>query len=383
MTWPRLSAEARHLVIKLAAQGKSYREIIDVAGVSMGAVTRITKPLGGVIRVEMWNPSPARLSLEDRVNIRLWLEAGTSFTDIAGLLGRAPSTVSREVGGVAGRSRYQPVAAHRRAGERARRPKTTLLGGNPVLCERVIEDLQRLWSPEQISGRLRAEFPDDLEMRVSYETIYKSLFIQGRGELKRELTRCLRTGRTKRLAHGRSDGRNKIADMVPISERPAEAADRAVPGHWEGDLIIGTMTRSAVGTLVERSSRFTVLLHLPDDHGAAAVREAATEAIQRLPAALVRSLTWDQGREMLQHREFTIDTGVQVYFCDPHSPWQRPTNENTNGLLRQFLPKGTDLGVHTVTDLERIAQSLNERPRKSLGYMTPSEKFAELVASTD
>ncbi|CAB4557366.1 MAG: IS30 family transposase [Actinobacteria bacterium] len=219
-------------------------------------------------------------------------------------------------------------------------------------------------------------------MRVSHETIYKSLFIQGRGELKRELTRCLRTGRTKRLAQHRSDGRRQIAGMVPITERPPEVADRAVPGHWEGDLIIGAMSRSAVGTLVERTTRLTVLLHLPNDHGAAAVREAATEAIQRLPAALVRSLTWDQGREMLQHRQFTIDTGVQVYFCDPHSPWQRPTNENTNGLLRQFLPKGTDLSIHTVTDLERIAQSLNERPRKSLGYMKPSEKFAELVAST-
>lgn len=349
----------------------------------MGAITRIIKPLGGVIRPEMWNPSSARLSLDDRVNIRLWLEADMTFTAIAERLGRAVSTISREVGGKAGRACYQPVEAHRRAGERAKRPKATVLEANPVLCERVIEDLQRLWSPEQISGRLRAEFPDDPEMRVSYETIYKSLFIQGRGELKRELTRCLRTGRTKRLAQNRSGGRNKIAGMVPITERPPEAADRAVPGHWEGDLIIGAMSGSAIGTLVERTTRLTVLLYLPNDHGAVAVREAATEAIQRLPAALVRSLTWDQGREMLQHRQFTIDTGVQVYFCDPRSPWQRPTNENTNGLLRQYLPKGTDLSIHTATDLERIARSLNERPRKSLGYMTPSEKFAELVASTD
>jgi transposase, IS30 family len=381
MTAP-LSPEVRRLVIKLSAQGRSYREIIDLAGVSMGSVTTITKPLGGVIRPEHWSPSAARLSLDDRVNIRLWLEADVSFAEIARRLGRVTSTVSREVGGQAGRDCYRPVAAHRDAAQRARRPKTTRLTANPVLCERVIEDLQRLWSPEEISGRLKVDFPDDPEMRVSYETIYKSLFIQGRGELKRELARCLRTGRTKRLAQGRSD-RNQIAEMVSIRERPAEAADRAVPGSWEGDLIIGTQSRSAVGTLVERTSRFTVLLYLPADHGAVAVREAATAAIRTVPAALMRSLTWDQGREMLQHRRLTIDTGVQVYFCDPHSPWQRPTNENTNGLLRQYMPKSTDLSIHSADDLAAIAHSLNSRPRKVLGYMTPSEKFAELVASTN
>jgi transposase, IS30 family len=379
----RLSPEVRQLVIKLAAQGKSYREIVKGAGVSMGAVTIITKPLGGVIRPELWNPSSARLSLDDRVNILLWLEADVSFAEIGRRLGRVTSTVSREVGGQAGRKTYRPVAAHRCAGERALRPKTTLLVGNPVLCDRVIKDLKQLWSPEQISGRLLAEFPDDLEMRVSYETIYKSLYIQGRGELKRELTRCLRTGRTKRLAQGRTENLRKIPGMVPISERPPEAADRAVPGHWEGDLIIGTLSRSAVGTLVERTSRFTLLLHLPDDHGATAVREAATAAIQTVPAALMRSLTWDQGREMLQHLTLSIDTGVKVYFCDPRSPWQRPTNENTNGLLRQYMPKSTDLRIHSADDLAAIAHSLNTRPRKILGYMTPSEKFAELVASTD
>ena len=379
---PRLSAEVRRRVIMLAAKGKTYREIIDEAGVSMGSVTVITKPLGGVIRVEQWSPSSARLSLEDRVNIRLWLEAEESFTEIGKRLGRATSTISREVAGKAGRAVYKPIAAHRRAGEQARRPKATLLGSNPVLCSRVSADLERLWSPEEISGRLRVDFPDDPEMRVSHETIYKSLFIQGRGELKRELVRCLRTGRTKRLARGRAGRAGRIQGMVPIRQRPAEAADRAVPGHWEGDLIIGAMGASAVGTLVERTSRITMLLHLPDDHGAAAVRIAATEAIKQLPDVLARSLTWDQGIEMAQHQKFTVDTGIQVYFCDPHSPWQRPTNENTNGLLRQYMPKSTNLSLHSAADLEAIAHSLNSRPRKALGYMTPSEKFAELLAST-
>jgi IS30 family transposase len=378
----RLSPQTRREVIRLAAQGKTYRQIIDEAGVSMGAVTMITKPLGGVIRPEMWSPSPGRLSLEDRINIKLWLEAGEPFAQIARRLDRATSTISREVGGLAGRGGYQPMAAHRRAQQRARRPKQTRLAANPALCQRVADDLEHLWSPEEISGRLRREFPDDAEMQVSYETIYKSLFIQGRGELRRELTRCLRTGRSKRKPRGRADQRARIGGMVPISQRPAEATDRAVPGHWEGDLIIGAAGRSAVGTLVERTSRLTVLLHLPDDHTAASVRAAAAEAILELPEALRRTLTWDQGPEMADHAGFTVDTGVRVYFCDPHSPWQRPTNENTNGLLRQYLPKGTDLSAHTRDELRAIADSLNGRPRKVLDYMTPSEKFAELVAST-
>ena len=379
---PCLSPAVRQRVIRLAAQGRSYREIIADAGVSMGSITMITKPLGGVIKPEHWNPSSIRLSLDDRVNILLWLEAGETFTEMARRLGRTTSTVSREVGGVPGRSCYKPVEAHRRAERKARRPKTSRLAANPVLCGRVVQGLEKLWSPEEISGRLRVDFPDDPEMRVSYETIYKSLFIEGRGELKRELTRCLRTGRSKRKAQG-GTGRNQIPDMVNISQRPDEIADRAVPGHWEGDLIIGALTRSAVGTLVERQTRYTVLLHLPDGHGAVAVRDAATAAIKTLPADLMRSITWDQGREMLQHQTLTIDTGVKVYFCDAHSPWQRGSNENTNGLIRQYLPKSTNLSIHTADDLAAIAHSLNNRPRKTLGYMTPSEKFAELVASTN
>jgi IS30 family transposase len=256
------------------------------------------------------------------------------------------------------------------------------LASNGVLCGRVVEDLTKLWSPEQIAGRLKLEFPEDPEMWVSHETIYKSVYIQGRGELRRELARCLRTGRAKRQPRGRVEQRGRIPDMVPIVERPPEADDRAVPGHWEGDLLVGAGQRSAVGSVVERTSRFTLLLHLPDGRGAASVRAAAAEAFTRLPETLRRSLTWDQGKEMAEHATFTVDTGVQVYFCDPHSPWQRPTNENTNGLLRQWMPKGSDLSIHSRPELQAIADSLNNRPRKTLGYMTPSEKFAELVAPT-
>jgi transposase, IS30 family len=378
----RLSPEVRQAVIRLAAEGKTYRQIIDEAGVSMGGIISITKPMGGVIRPEHWTPSSAWLSLDDRVDIKVWMEAGEAFAEIGRRLGRATSTISREVGGVGGRGSYAPMARHRQAGERTRRRKPTRLGANPVLCQRVADDLRQLWSPEQISGRLRRDFPADPEMQVSHETIYKSLFIQGRGELAKELARCLRTGRSRRKPRGGTSKRGHIPDMVPISQRPPEADDRAVPGHWEGDLIVGRANRSAVGTLVERTSRFTLLLHLPGDHTAPSVATAATAAIIGLPAALRRSLTWDQGKEMAGHAAFTVGTGVQVYFCDPHSPWQRPTNENTNGLLRQYLPKSTDLSVHTGEDLQRVADSLNDRPRKVLGYMTPSEKFAELVAST-
>ena len=377
-----LTAEVRRKVIRLAAKGRSYREIIDETGVSMGSVTLITKPLGGVVRSELWTVSAARLSLDDRVEIKIALEAGESFAAIARTLGRVTSTISREVGGVDARRDYRPIDAHRLACAAAKRPKPTKLVLNPELCARVIQDLEKLWSPEEISGRLVQDFPDDLEMRVSYETIYKSIFVQGRGELQRELARCLRTGRTKRLPRSRIERRGSIPAMVSISERPVEVDDRAVPGHWEGDLIIGAGNKSAVGTLVERTSRFTILVHLPDGHNAKAVGDATAAKVKELPESLSRSLTWDQGREMANHVAFTIDTGVQVYFCDPHSPWQRPTNENTNGLLRQYMPKSTDLNQYSSQDLEAFAASLNGRPRKVLGYMTPSEKFAELVAST-
>ena len=243
---------------------------------------------------------------------------------------------------------------------------------------------ERLWSPQQVSQRLRVEFPADPMMRVSHETIYQSIYVQGRGALRKELAECLRTGRAIRRNQSRldKDGRGRIPGMVNISERPAEAADRAVPGHWEGDLIIGRNGKSAVGTLVERSTRFVILLHLAKDRTAATVRDAMTAAIQDLPQMLLKSVTWDQGREMAEHAKFTIDTGIQVYFCDPHSPWQRGSNENTNGLLRQFMPKGTDLSMISPQRLRQIAELMNGRPRQTLGWMTPSEELNKFLAMT-
>jgi IS30 family transposase len=238
------------------------------------------------------------------------------------------------------------------------------------------------WSPEEVARRLRIEFADDPMMWVSHETIYKSLFVQGRGELRRELTRCLRTGRVKRRARGRSETVGRIRAMVMISERPAEVEDRAVPGHWEGDLILGKNNASAVGTLVERMTRYVLLLHLPTGREAEQVEAAMRRAIAKLPGQLFRTITWDQGKEMARHANFTIDTGIQVYFCDPHSPWQRGSNENTNGLLRQYMPKGTDLSRFTEEDLDAIAHSLNDRPRATLGFMKPSERLSELLAHT-
>jgi IS30 family transposase len=367
--------------MRLAAQGKSYREIIDEAGVSMGSVTNITKPLGGVIRAELWAPTQARLSLDDRVNLKIGLEAGETFAAIGRRLGRATSTISREVGGRAGRDTYAPMAAHRRAGQRARRPKLTKLAACPRLRDRVIADLEMLWSPQQIASKLAAEFCDQPEMRVSHETIYKSIYIQGRGELRRELARCLRTGRAQRRPQGRLERRGRFPDMVMISERPAEVADRAVPGHWEGDLIVGKDGKSAIATLVERSTRYVLLAKIANQR-AETVRHALLARVATLPEHLWRSLTWDQGHEMAEHRLFTIETGIDVYFCDPHSPWQRGSNENTNGLLRQYFPKATPLGAHSQDHLDAVAIQLNGRPRKTLEWQTPAQRLAQLVAMT-
>jgi transposase, IS30 family len=304
---------------------------------------------------------PGRLSLADREEISLGLRAGDSFTAIAVRLGKAVSTVSREVAGNGGRHDYRAWRAHHRARERARRPKTPKLSC-ARLASQVTQWLQEWWSPQEIASRLRMEFADDPVMHVSHETIYQALFVQGRGELRRELVRCLRTGPVKRRARRRPEHTGQIRDMVMVSERPPEADDRAVPGHWEGDLLIGGDCRSAVGTLVERTTRYVMLLHLPDGRNATGVEQAMRQAITTLPAELRRSITCDQGKEMARHAQFTISTGIQVYFCDPHKPWQRGSNENTNGLLRQYMPKGTDLSVHTAQDLARYAQSLNNRP---------------------
>ena len=369
----------RREVIRLAACGLTYAQILERVDVSIGSVSRVLHPLGGVVKPHMWEPSRARLSLEDRTEIRVGLELGESFAAIGRRIGRVTSTVSREVHANGGRHGYRPFAAHRRAHEGARRPKESKLAC-PRLRVRVEHDLRRLWSPQQIATRLRREFPDEPEMWVSHETIYKSLFVQGRGELRRELARCLRTGRTHRI-HQHRDPRGRIPEMINISERPAEVADRAIPGHWEGDLLVGKDNKSAVATLVERSTRYVLLAQL-DDQRAETVRDALIERVATLPEQLWRSLTWDQGREMTRHVEFTQLTGITVYFCDPHSPWQRGSNENTNGLLRQYLPKGTDLSALTQEQFDAIAIELNGRPRQTLGWQTPAEKLTELLATT-
>jgi len=381
--WRRISRETRREILRLAAQGMTHRQIARQLGLWVNSVVYWLRPVGGVIRKEMWDQGSRRLSLQERVDIRLGLEQRLSVRCIARNLERHPSTISREVTANGGRCAYQPLAAHRRAELNARRPKPTKLGSNPQLRARVIADLEKLWSPQQISTRLGVEFGDDDTMRVSHETIYKSLYVQGRGELRRELARCLRTGRARRVPRGRLEKRGRIPGMIMISERPPEVEDRAVPGHWEGDLLIGKNGKSAIGTLVERSTRFVMLFPLRGGKTAEKVRTAMTETIQALPNVLRRTLTWDQGREMSQHVKFKVDTGVQVYFCDPHSPWQRGSNENTNGLLRQFFPKGRGLSRVTDAELRRAADLLNGRPRETLRWKTPAEKLAEVVAWTD
>ena len=378
--WYRLDDEVRRQIIRLAARGLTHREIRDEVEVSLGTVGNVLRPLGGVVKFDMWTWTGWRLSVPERVEIYVGIQVGRSLSEIARELGRAPSTVCREVAANGGRSRYRPFVAHRRAWRCARRPKASKLACRR-LRERVSADLERLWSPQEISQRLAAEFPTDAEMQVSHETIYKTLYIQGRGELRRELARCLRTGRAQRRREGRSDRRGQIPAMVMISERPAEVEDRAIPGHWEGDLVVGKGAKSAVATLVERSTRYVVLARIADQR-AETVRDALIERVATLPQHLWRSLTWDQGKEMARHLEFTAITGIQVYFCDPHSPWQRGSNENTNGLLRQWMPKGMDLSGLTQDDLDDIAVMLNGRPRKTLDWQTPGERLFELVALT-
>jgi transposase, IS30 family len=325
-----------------------------------------------------------RWSLAEREEISRGLAAGLSIRAIACGMARSASTICREVNMNGGRSKYRALPADRGAQRRALRPKRAKLARCRRLRNVVERKLGDLWSPQQISGWLAEQYPNDPEMQVSHETIYQSLFVQSRGALRKELHACLRTGRAMRRAKAYTKGgvgQGKIRNMVMISERPAEVADRAVPGHWEGDLIFGKKMTS-IGTLVERHSRYVILVKLPNGHGALAVRQAMTKRILTLPAQLRRSITWDQGKEMAEHTQFTIDTGVQIYFCDPKSPWQRGSNENTNGLLRQYLPKSTDLSQCTQRELDTIARSLNTRPRQTLGWMTPSQAFADAVATT-
>jgi IS30 family transposase len=421
------------------AAGQSSETAAIEVGVSPAVGARWFREAGGMpprtLAPSAKPPSERYLSFAEREDIALLRARGCGVRETARRLGRAASTISRELRRNAatrsGGLEYRATTAQWHAERAARRPKPTKLAVNAALRGDVQERLAgevgspggaavrgpvvpwngrrhgrrqprrwvRAWSPEQIARRLRIDFPGDETMRISHEAIDQALFVQGRGALRRELTACLRTGRALRVPRARSRRRGKacIAPEILIRQRPAEAADRAVPGHWEGDLIVG-LGSSAIGTLVERTTRFTILLHLPRmvghgdgprtkngpalaGHGAEAVRDAITRAITTLPEQLRRSLTWDQGAEMAQHAQLRIEAGVAVYFCDPHSPWQRGTNENTNGLLRQYFPKGTDLSMHSAEALAAVAATLNGRPRKTLGWRTPAEAFDELLRS--
>lgn len=371
----------RRFWVVLRREG-SGRAAAPLVGLSTTAANRIVADAGGV-SPDLRELSGRRLSLSDREEIACGLAAGQSMRAIAAELGVAPSTVSREVkrGTTSTWRPYRATSAQAAADLRAARPQLSKLAEDERLRDHVQGELEKRRSPEQISRRLVVDFPDDPRMRVSPETIYRSIYVQGRGALRRELAVCLRTGRAVRKPRRTAtDRRGRIPNMVNISERPAEADDRAVPGHWEGDLIVGSKSSSAIGTLVERSTRFVMLLHLPGGHTAEEVEKAMIGAAAAMPAQLRRTLTWDQGREMSNHARITAATDLDIYFCDPHSPWQRGSNENTNGLLRQYFPKSSDLSVHDATYLDFVADELNTRPRKTLGWRTPAEALDALLS---
>ena len=419
---------------KAIARGVSSEDAAAVAGVSQAVGSRWFRQAGGMPPIMLAPLSGRYLSFAEREEIAILHAQQLGVRGIARRVGRSPSTISRELRRNASTrshsAAYRATTAQWHAERRASRPKVARLAANKALRDYVQDRLAgvittpagelvpgpevrfigrrhgrradrrwaRSWSPEQIASRLRVDFPEDETMRISHEAIYQALYVQGRGALKRELVACLRTGRALRVPRARTRGRGKkfITSEIMISERPAEAADRAVPGHWEGDLIVG-LGSSAIGTLVERTTRFTMLLRLPPmeghggprakngpalaGHGAEAVRDAIASMITTLPGQLRRSLTWDQGAEMAQHARLRIDTGLEIYFCDPHSPWQRGTNENTNGLLRQYFPKGTNLSRHSLDDLAAVAAALNGRPRKTLGWKTPAEALDKFLYS--
>ncbi len=335
------------------------------------------------VRVRADQCAGLRLSLAEREEIAVRTAQGWSARRISRLLGRPPSTICRELArNRRADGRYRGVAADVLARGRAARPKPTRLATNPRLAQEVQRRLAKHDSPEQIAGRLAADFPDDPSMRISHEMIYQELYVHTRGTLTKELARCLRTGRVRRRPQRRTaTAAGPIPDMVLLADRPAEVAQRVVPGHWEGDLICGTDNKSAIGTLVELTTSLTLLVPLPDGHTAPQVQAGITAVFAGLPEHLRRTLTWDQGGEMAAHKAPTQATGTQVYFCDPHSPWQRPTNENTNGLLRQYFPKGTDLSVHSNEHITAVQTEFNDRPRKRLGFRTPTEAFAELLSN--
>jgi IS30 family transposase len=431
---PTPRREERQRFWAAIARGLPSEEAAVEAGVAAAVGTRWFRQSGGMPPISMAQLSGRYLAFTEREEIAILHARQFGVREIARRVGRSPSTISRELRRNAatrsGDLQYRAITAQWHADRRARRPKTAKLARHEPLRQYVQDRLggmvttpnrhrvpgphvrwvgrrhgrrqqrrwAQAWSPEQIAKRLPIDFPDDGSMRVSHEAIYQGLFVQGRGALRRELTACLRSGRALRVPRARTRARGKhfVTDEIMISQRPAEVTDRAIPGHWEGDLILG-LGSSAIGTLVERTTRFTMLLHLPRmpghgtarlkngpalaGHGAEAVRAAIASTITTLPEQLRRSLTWDQGAEMAQHAQLRIDTGLQIFFCDPQSPWQRGTNENTNGLLRQYFPKGTDLSVHSADDLAAIAGSLNSRPRKTLGWTTPAEALNDHLLS--
>jgi IS30 family transposase len=431
---PTLRRDMERAFWREIAKGLSSDEAGVAAGASQAAGSRWFRERGGMPTFMLVPLSGRYLSFQEREEIAMRRAQGAGVREIARHLGRSPSTISRELRRNAatrsGKLEYRASVAQWKAEMITCRPKTAKLAANERLREYVQERLSgklrrpdgttvpgpaapwksrnkphrqdrrwaSAWSPQQISNRLKIDFPDDESMRISHEAIYQALYVQGRGALQRELAACLRTGRALRVPRARAQARRKgfVTDQIMIAERPAEAEDRAVPGHWEGDLILGA-NQTAIGTLVERSTRFTMLLHLPPmpgqggprvkngpplaGRGAEAVRDAIAAQISTLPEQLRRSLTWDQGAEMAQHATLTIESGLKVYFCDPHSPWQRGTNENTNGLLRQYFPRGTNLARHSADELDAVAATLNGRPRKTLGWRTPAEALDEHLRS--
>ena len=379
---PRMQLDRQQALWTLWQCGKEMSEVGIELGFDRKTVYHRITEAGG-IRPRR-RQTRARLSYEDRVHIEIGLKHKLSMRAIADNLERAASTISREVKKYAdARGRYLAKRAHAAAFEEARRPQDSKIDTTPALKARIWEDLGKNYSPEQIAGRLRHDFPDDPDMTVHHETIYRFLYLQPRGELKRQVAAALRSGRATRRPqkHGRTTGQGQIPDMVSIHDRPPvdDLDGSRIPGHWEGDLIIGKNNGSAIGTVVERATGYLMLLHLPHGRGVEHVTAALTQRLVELPDSLRQSLTWDQGKELSQHAKVSIDAGIDIYFADPHTPWHRPSNENTNGLLRQYFPKGTDLSVHTTADLALVEQQMNDRPRKRLDYARPQELMTQLL----